>query len=417
MHAPGGPVLKAESPTMAFDLPTLSSATESSRPASVPRQHGPSGQTSDPLAGRRIAILNEWFERTGGAERVLVATRKCLPGADAYALWSDVDDDPSLRESWLARTPLRGRKALTLPLMPLVWRTQTRQRYDVVLSLSHSLNHTARFPLRPGGVHLAYVHTPARYLWLPELDARRRRGLSQRAAVATTKWLEARTSRHVDAYAANSAEVRERIARFWRRDCVVIHPPARTEFFSAPPAPDRAQSRDYVMGVGRWVEYKRFDLMIEIAERAGLPLVLAGAGPMEGELRRLAARARVPVTFHLRPNDECLRALLWGARCVLFPGHEDFGIVPVEAQACGTPVVGLRRGGLLETVRDGETGHLVEDLTIDRFADRVRAVHELSPAAAQANASRFSEAAFQARLLSWVGEHLTPGADPGYTSR
>jgi hypothetical protein len=194
---------------------------------------GDDGQGTEALQGHRIAVLNEWVEGIGGAERVLSSAREALPTADVYALWDDrVDPDQPVRESWLSRTPLRGRKDLALPLMPVVWRTQTRQRYDVVLSFSHSLNHTAKLPVTATGVHLSYVHTPARYLWLTDLDARRRQHLSQRLAIAATKRLEQRTSRHVTAYAANSHEVRRRIEKFWHREATVIYPPARTTYFS-----------------------------------------------------------------------------------------------------------------------------------------------------------------------------------------
>jgi glycosyltransferase involved in cell wall biosynthesis len=360
-------------------------------------------QRPDPLAGHGIAVLNEWIERIGGAERVLTAACEALPGADVYALWDDrTDPDQPVHESWLARTPLRGRKALALPLMPMVWRTQTRQRYDIVLSFSHSLNHTAKLPVTAGGVHLSYIHTPARYLWLTDVDSRRRQHLGQRLAVAATKHLEQHTSRHVTAYAANSHEVRRRIEEFWHRDATVIYPPARTTYFTDPPASDRSQARDYILGLGRWVEYKRFDFMIEVAERAGLPLVIAGAGPMEEQLRRQAASASVDVTFHVRPSDDTMRSLLWGARCLLFPGHEDFGIVPVEAQACGTPVIGLARGGLLETVVDGATGQLIDSLDPVAFARAIQRASGWSPEACQANAAHFSEDAFHTALRSWI---------------
>jgi len=362
---------------------------------------GPSRRST----ARRVAVLNEWFEQTGGAEQVLVAVHETLPGATTYVLWSDRDIRayPGMRESWLARTPVRGRKALALPLIPLVWRTQTRQRYDVVLSLSHSLNHTARFPLNPGGVHLAYVHTPARYVWMPEIDSRGS-GVAQRAVVAGIKRLELRSSRHVTSYAANSHAVAQRIERFWNREARVIHPPCRTEFFAAAPEPEQRQNRDYLLGYGRWVPYKRYDFMIEVAARAGLPLVIAGAGPQEDHLRRRAADSGAEVRFVVRPTDEQLRRLVWGARAVLYPAHEDFGIVAVEAQACGTPVVGLRVGGLLDSVQDGRTGILLPDLDARRFADAVGAADHLDRTAIRAHAAGFSTAAFKRAVTAWIEE-------------
>ncbi|WP_198955193.1 glycosyltransferase [Kineosporia sp. R_H_3] len=382
----------APSPTS--DLSLRTSSTSTSTTASPTGAHVDLG---------RMVVLNEWFESIGGAERTLLAMLDAFPGAEGYALWKDAGAQAPahLRESWLARTPLRGRKALTLPLMPFVWRTQTRRRYDVVLSLSHSLNHTARFPLNPGGAHLSYVHTPARYVHLPEIDRRRRAGL-QSLAVGVTKQIERRTSRHVDSYAANSVEVQQRIREFWGRDARVVNPPVRTGFFTPDDAPTPVCDRGYLLGVGRWILYKRFDTMIDVAARSGLPLVLAGAGPMEGELRERAAASGVPVAFEVRPTDERVRELMRGAKALLFPCHEDFGIVPVEAQACGTPVVGLGRGGLAETVVDGRTGALVDEIDVTALADAVRRVDRLDPLDMRANALRFGSDRFAAQVQQWV---------------
>jgi glycosyltransferase involved in cell wall biosynthesis len=206
----------------------------------------------------------------------------------------------------------------------------------------------------------------------------------------------------VHAYAANSREVQARINRYWKRDAVVINPPVDVDFFASPPVSQRKQARDYLLGVGRWVPYKNFDMMIDIAVEARMPLVIAGFGPEEARLRRAAANARVPVRFEARPSRERLRELYWGARALLFPAHEDFGIIPVEAQACGTPVVGLRRGGLLETVIEGETGFLVDSIQPAAFASVLRHVTELTAEKIQQNAAEFSHSRFAARFGEWV---------------
>jgi glycosyltransferase involved in cell wall biosynthesis len=215
---------------------------------------------------------------------------------------------------------------------------------------------------------------------------------------------DVRLSRHVHGYAANSREVRARIRRYWGRDAVVINPPVDVDYFTDVPAADRDQNRDHLLGVGRWIPYKRFDLMIAIAEAAGLPLIIAGSGPEEGRLRQLAAAASVPVTFVVRPDDAALRRLYWGARALLFPTHEDFGIIPVEAQACGTPVIGLRRGGLLETVVDGETGLLTDSEDARDLASLVRAAGGLRPEPIRAHAAAFSRDVFSARLSTWLAD-------------
>ncbi|MEO3819682.1 glycosyltransferase [Plantactinospora sp. B24E8] len=354
------------------------------------------------LAGRSVAVVHEWFGATGGSENVFRQIAAQVPHAERFVLWKDRDaDEPGLRESWLAKTPLRRTKAAALPLMPLVWRTLSRERFDVVVSSSHAFAHTVR--LGPPGPtrYLSYVHSPARYVWSPSFDGRGAHPLlvpPRRALQA----LDVRLSRHVHGYAANSREVQARIRRYWRRDAEVINPPVDVDFFAAAPEADRHQSRDYLLGVGRWIPYKNFDLIIAIADAAGLPLVIAGSGPQERQLRRAAARASVPVTFEVRPDRARLRRLYWGARALLFPVHEDFGIIPVEAQACGTPVLGLRRGGLLETVVDGETGFLVDSLDPRDYGPLVRRLPELTAERTRTSAERFSTREFAARITAWL---------------
>lgn len=365
----------------------------------------PVGQAGLPaLAGSSVALVHEWFGVTGGSEKVFHTIAELVPHAERFVLWKDHGvEEPDLRESWLARTPLRHSKAAALPLMPMTWRTLTRQRFDVVISSSHAFAHTVKLGPPETTRHLSYVHAPARYIWSPAFDGRGSSpllALPRRALQA----VDVRFSRHVHSYAANSREVQARIRHYWRRDAIVVNPPVDVDFFSSAPAADRAQSRDYLLGVGRWIPYKRFDLIIEIAEAAGLPVVIAGSGPEEANLRRLAERVRVPVTFELMPSKERLRQLYWGARALLFPVHEDFGIIPVEAQACGTPVIGISRGGLLETVVDGETGFLIDSTVPDRFAALTARLGDLPEDRIRANAGTFSAATFAAKFSVWVSD-------------
>jgi glycosyltransferase involved in cell wall biosynthesis len=365
---------------------------------------GVSTTLSGPLAGRSVALVHEWFSAAGGSENVFRQIAQVVPHAERFVLWKEGDvAEPDLRESWLARTPLRRSKALALPLMPLVWRTLSRDTFDVVISSSHAFAHTVRLGPPSQTRHLSYVHSPARYIWSPAYDGRGANpllALPRRLLQATDRHL----SRHVHSYAANSEEVSRRILRYWGREATVINPPVDVEFFASAPAADRRQPRDYLLGVGRWISYKNFDLVIAIAGAAKMPLVLAGSGPEEARLRRIAAGADVPVRFELKPSRERLRQLYWGAMALLFPVHEDFGIIPVEAQACGTPVVGLRRGGLLETIVDAETGFLVDSTDPRSYVPPLRRLDQLAPARMAANAARFAPPEFAARFAAWVDQ-------------
>ncbi|GGM21928.1 glycosyl transferase [Micromonospora sonchi] len=361
------------------------------------------GSAVRPLADRSVALVHEWFGATGGSEQVFLSMAEVVPHADRFVLWKEDDAtvDREIQESWLASTPLRRSKALALPLMPLAWRTLTRASYDTVISSSHAFAHTVKVG-DPGRTrHLSYVHSPARYVWSPELD---QRGANPILAPmrAVLQAADKRLSRHVHGYAANSREVQGRIRRCWGRDARVINPPVEVDYFRAAPEQVRDQDRRYLLGVGRWIPYKNFDLMIEIAAAARLPLVIAGGGPEEAHLRRLANRVDVPVEFEFRPSKERLRELYWGAIALLYPAFEDFGIIPVEAQACGTPVVGWARGGLLETVVTGETGFLLDSTDPAAYVDAVRQAARLSGAAALANAQRFTPQTFQANIAAWL---------------
>ncbi|MFV2110136.1 glycosyltransferase [Micromonospora sp. LOL_015] len=355
-----------------------------------------------PLAGRSVALVHEWFGDTGGSEQVFRRIADLVPHAQRFVLWSDPGvTDRGLRESWLARTPLRRSKTLALPLMPLVWRTLSREHFDVVLSSSHAFAHTVRLGAPGRTRHLSYVHSPARYVWSPAYDGRgsgRLLALPRRAL----QTVDVRLSRHVASYAANSREVRDRIRRFWHRDAVVIHPPVDVDYFATAQPDEPVAQRDYLLGVGRWIPYKNFDLIISIAAAARMPVVIAGSGPQEASLRRHADRVGAEVTFEVRPDRARLRQLYRGARALLFPVHEDFGIIPVEAQACGTPVLGLRRGGLLETVVDGATGHLVDSTRADDYVPLLRRLDQLDAAGIQAHAKSFAAAEFAAKLADWI---------------
>jgi len=355
----------------------------------------------DLLAGKSVAVVHEWFSAFGGSENVFLAIADLMPHAQRHVLWAEPDADAAgLRETWLARTPLRRSKALALPVMPLVWRTIGRPAPDVVISSSHAFAHTVKLGDPARTRHLSYIHSPARYVWSPDFDGRGANpvlSLPRKVLQA----VDVRSSRHVHAYAANSREVQGRIKRFWGRESVVVNPPVDVEFFGDA---GRATGRGYLLGVGRWIPYKNFDLIIAVAAAAGMPLVIAGSGPEEARLRRLAADAGVPVTFEVRPGRDRLRELYAGARALLFPAHEDFGIIPVEAQACGTPVIGLRRGGLLETVVEGETGFLVDSTDPADYVPLVRRAAELDEERIRGNAARFSQARFAERMSWWVDD-------------
>jgi len=364
-------------------------------------------------------IVHEWIARTGGSERVLDRMVGAFPDAPVLCLWNeDAGRYPhrEVRETWIGRTPLRGHKALALPVSALAWRRAgAALAADTVVVSSHAFAHHVRCVDHGRGVRkFVYVHTPARYLWAPELDHRGARGAAARVVAGPVlRALDRRRATDEMSIAANSEFVRRRIASAWHRDARVIYPPVDVERLQAVRdwsehvGSGEAQVLDalpeqYVLGASRFVPYKRLDVVIAAGEAVGLPVVLAGSGPQEQALRSRARQARVPVTFVDQPSDALLYALYQRALVLVFPAVEDFGIMPVEAMACGTPVVANAVGGARESLDAPVGGALVEDFAPRELAAAVHAAADRDRHQVRRQAGRFSARRFDAELLAWV---------------
>ncbi|MGH9264904.1 MAG: glycosyltransferase [Acidimicrobiales bacterium] len=361
----------------------------------------------------RMALAHEWLDARAGSEKAFEGLARLFPDADLYALTDTLGPQfdsggRPVRTTFLARVPvLRHRRDLALPLMPLAWRTASRRRYDLVITSSHACVKGFR-PARHA-LHLCYCYTPMRYVWDPH-DRRsgihRLGDLGPRAALRA--W-DRRAADWVDSFAGISTAVCERIERCYGRPSRVIHPPVDTAFYRpgrrGDEGPGGVPGQPFVLACSRFIPYKRLDLAILAADRVGVPVVVAGKGPGEAALREVAAGVRVPVTFELSPTDERLRDLYRAAAAFVFPALEDFGIVAVEAQACGTPVVALAEGGTADTVVDGVTGALVDSQDVDAFAKGLERALELDdPDACTRQAAAFSHHAFDARVRAWVDD-------------
>lgn len=364
-------------------------------------------------------LVHEWLARHGGSENVFETLSATFPDAERFCLWNDSDGRfEGVHETLLARTPLRRSKALALPFMPAVWRHQPAREADWVLCSSHLFAHHARFagPAREVP-KLVYAHTPARYIWAPELDGRGE-GVAARAMSALMKPLDRRRAAEPVAIAANSAFVAKRIADAWEREATVIHPPVDVAAFTAPPAdPSPAEAAtvaalpaEFLLGVSRFVPYKRLERVIEAGRAVGMPVVLAGSGPDEARLRAIADSIGEPVDFVPDPSAALLAVLYRRAAALVFPAVEDFGIMPVEAMASGTPVVASAVGGTADSVVDGVTGALVHEwASADELAAAVARAMTAEPAACVARAREFDTAVFVERITDWVGRHAGGG--------
>ncbi|MDR7400610.1 MAG: glycosyltransferase [Armatimonadota bacterium] len=394
-----------------------------------------SPQSRSPAVARsrdlRVAIVHDWLVTLGGADRVLLELHNLFPHAPVFTALHRPGALPApfrgldVRPSWLQRVPgAVGRHRLAVPLLPLAFRSVDLRGYHLVVSSSHACAHGVRVP--PGAVHICYCHTPMRYAWdlqdeyvhaLPRAVRPAARGI----LAALRAWDRAAAQR-VDVFVANSRHVAGRIRRHYGRDAVVIYPPVDTDFFTPaaetptrthgaaqegfPPPPGPPSTRSPVPGtyylvVSRLVPYKRVDLAVEAFTRLRRPLVVVGDGP---ERRRLEAMAGPGVRFVGEVADEVLREYYRHCRALVFPGVEDFGLVPVEAQACGRPVIALRQGGALESVVDGVTGLLFSEPDPEALASAVRAADgmEFDPRAIRAHAERFSRPRFRAAIVDLV---------------
>ena len=353
----------------------------------------------------RVALVHDWLTGTRGGEKVLLELVRMFPGAPIFTLFHFAGSQAPEIEAVEIRTTFlqklvspRADYRKLLPLMFVAAETWNLSGFDLVISTSHCVAKNAR--KASGAFHLCYCHTPVRYLHDQFDDYFRGRPALVTAAARLARgplraWDRAAVPR-VDAFLANSENVRARIARLWGREAEVVFPPVDTAFYTQPPP---GTARNGLLVVSALAPYKRLEDALDAANARRLPLTIAGFGP---ERARLAARAGETVRFLDTPEDDMLRACYRTAEAVLMPGEEDFGIVPLEAQACGTPVVALGRGGAKETVRDGETGVLYDApgaAGLLASLDRLRGLR-LDPAALPRNAARFSPDVFRARFLA-----------------
>jgi glycosyltransferase involved in cell wall biosynthesis len=347
-----------------------------------------------------VALVHDYLNQRGGAERVVLEMSRIWPSAEIYtSLYREGSTFPEFRSlaahtSFLDRMPVdRGFRSLA-PLYPLAFRSLPELGHELVISSSSGWAHAVRTQTQT--FHAVYCHTPARWLYADEhLDALRRVAFTPLRPMLTL-WDKSR-ARLPDLYIANSAVVRERIERLYRRDAVIVHPPVDIQRFTPTPRGER------LLVVARLLPYKRVDLIVRAATQAGIGLDVVGTGPALASLR---ASAGANVTFHGEVDDDTVRRLMERCRALCVAATEDFGIAPVEAIASGKPVVAFAAGGVLESVTEGVTGSFFEQLEPQAVLDAVERCDRISssPEEIARHAQRFSKEAFRDRLRSVLAE-------------
>lgn len=362
----------------------------------------------------RIALVHERFTEYGGSEAVVGEFARTWPQASVYAPIVDPARAPAIAHppwdtietTWLSRVHAATGRRSHAPLLPLVPRAlrglPLRDRFDAVVVSHHAFAVQAVFATDAPVV--AYVHSPARWAWDPAFRAREAGGFAGRAALvalgAVARRAERAAAPRLHTVVANSHAVAARVGEWWDLPAVVVNPPVRLDRFSLDAAVPR---EDFLLFAGRLVPYKRPDLAIRIAQRSGRRLVVVGDGRYR---RQLEAIAGSETTFLGAAPDDVLVDMYRRCHALLMPGVEDFGIVPVEAMACGAPVLAVGEGGALDTVTPGVTGaHIpfgTDEEVVTGFAEVLDAGKTYDPAVIRAHAESFGPEVFRARMAEMV---------------
>lgn len=360
----------------------------------------------------RLALAADWLTTFGGAEHVLAQCIELFPDAPLYTTLARRGslgplDAADIRVSALQRWYNRTKQhQILLPWMPAAMESLDVRGFDVVLSSSHAV--AKGVIVEPSTLHVCYCHTPVRYAWEMEEEylrdfnvPRLLRKPIKRQLSRLRRW-DLTSAKRVDVFIANSTTTQERIKRIYNRESIVISPPVDDRFFEASRLKHQI-SNDYFLAVGRLVPYKRFDLLIQVANELELPLKIAGRGQDEERLRKLAGPTVEFLGFV--PEDD-LPGLYANATALLFPQYEDAGIVLLEAQATGTPVIAYNAGGARDALVEGKTGIFFDAQTKDSVRDALKKFETLrfDRDVIRMHAKKFTREKFRTKLKAVIDE-------------
>lgn len=353
----------------------------------------------------KLAIVHDWLTNMGGSEQVIINFKKIYPKAPIYTTFYNPSNlDKQLQNIDVRTSFLQGKKMVTdhkkyFPLMPLAFELFNLKEYDIVLSSSTSC---AKGVKAPNGIHICYCNTPMRYAWEKREDYLKNMNKIKQIVFRIFLWFMRRwdvwSSKRVDYFIANSIAVRERIKKCYNRESTVINPPVRCNLFNI-----SNTDGDYYFIVSRFVPYKRFDLAVQACSELGRKLIIIGDGPERKNLEKLANEN---VTFLGKQPDEVVKRYMEECKALLFPGEEDFGITPVEAMACGRPVIAYGKGGVLDTVVDKKTGLLFKEQTVESLKKAILEFEQMKfdKTEIRNHALKFNEETFREKIKNFVEE-------------
>lgn len=360
----------------------------------------------------KVALVHDYLNQMGGAERVVLALHELFPDAPIYtSIYDPQRVDVAFRTMDIRTTFMQKLPMVTkhhqpyLPVYPFAMESLDLRGYDLVLSSSSAFGKGVI--TRPETMHICYCHTPMRWCWnYDEYVEREQLGYAARRVlpllIAGMRVWDQTSAMRVDHFIANSPVVAERIKKYYRRDAVVIPPPVEVDRFPFEPM---TQPEDYFLVLSRLIPYKRIDLAIEACNRLHVPLVIIGGGRDEARLRKLAGPT---IRFLGRLSDEDVLYYYAHCRAFLFPGEEDFGITPLEAQAAGRPVIAYGAGGVLASVVEGVTGTFFHEQTVDSLVEVLATFDErcYDTQSIRNHALEFDTPRFKRRILQFVEAKL-----------
>lgn len=363
----------------------------------------------------RVALVHDWLTGMRGGEKCLEAFCELFPDADLFTLvYVPERVSPTIRRmkvraSWIDQLPgIRHYYRYCLPFFPDAIEKFDLETYDLIVSSSHCV---AKGIFPRGSLHVAYIHSPMRYIW-DQHDAYFGRGDSWLSSAGMSLWRrylqhwDVRSAERVDYFIANSNNVAAKVKSLYGREASVIHPPVDAERFRL-----GERQEPYYLIVSALVPYKRIEIAVAAFNRLKLPLKIAGEGPIRKKLEKMA---RSNVEFLGWVDDQVLPTLYASCQAVIFPGEEDFGIVPLEAQASGRPVIAYGKGGALETILPLDnlelaTGVFFRESTPESLIEAVRIFQQnrqrFEPAAIRCHACRFSRDRFKVQIEAFIATH------------
>jgi glycosyltransferase involved in cell wall biosynthesis len=359
----------------------------------------------------KVALVHDWLTGMRGGEKCLEVLCELFPDAPIYTLlhnkgsMSQAIESKRIVTSFIDRLPAKKKQYRKyLPLFPFAVAQFDLSEYDLVISTSHAVVKNVK--VRNGAVHICYCFTPMRYVWdmYDQYFGKGKAGFMTRAAMKIVapmlRWWDVKTSSHVTYFIAISEEVRKRIRRHYSREAEMIYPPVDTEQFQL-----SATDEDFYLIVSALVPYKRVDLAVEAFNENGKRLIIAGTGP---ESEKLKSMANPNIEFLGWQSDDELARLYGRCTALIFPGVEDFGIVPLEAQASGKPVIAFGQGGALETIIEGTTGLFFHRQTAESLQESIlkSSLIKFNPPAIRQHALQFSRTNFRQKIKQSIDDKV-----------